>query len=352
MPDFSLVPVDHQPDFSDVSLVPVDHDPFSADGVTQQVQAQPAQAQPAPIRTPATGATQPDVGAPANNVQAPQSGESWNPESDQPTTLSAAPMLPPNRVAFTPFGELKPATLTPTQQIGSLAADALMGLGMKPYFANDLTSRIGNLLGWTPLGVAGSALDLIDAKHRDDLPGVLAAAAGMIPGAKGVARGVAEEAGAALRGAVPRDVAFATHEGGTLGRGGAAEGRAAAIAEGGLSAKAPTGNFYSVLYETKLKPTSYPGGSRSAHYQEANEGLLKAIEGDGAYARDMENEGVDLRRTPTGLAPRTPPAGFSWHHGDEPGVMQLVSRQQHDPGSIFQDILHPDRRGGFSKWGK
>jgi len=47
MPDFSLVPVDHQPDFSDISLIPVDHDPFGADGANQQVQAQPAQAQPA-----------------------------------------------------------------------------------------------------------------------------------------------------------------------------------------------------------------------------------------------------------------------------------------------------------------
>jgi hypothetical protein len=28
MPDFSLVPVDYQPDFSDFSLVPVDYDPF------------------------------------------------------------------------------------------------------------------------------------------------------------------------------------------------------------------------------------------------------------------------------------------------------------------------------------
>ena len=69
-----------------------------------------------------------------------------------------------------------------------------MRLGMQPYYANDLTSRVGNLLGLTPLGVVGSALDLIDAKHRDDLPGVAMAAAGMIPGAKDVARGVAEEA--------------------------------------------------------------------------------------------------------------------------------------------------------------
>ena len=194
MPDFSLVPVDHQPDFSDVSLIPVDHDPFGADGATQVAQLQPAQVQPVQIPTPATGASQPGVGAPANHAQAAESGESWNPNSDQPTTRSAAPALSPDKAAFEPLGELKPTTYTPTQRIGSLVADALTGLGMQPYTANDLTSRVGNLLGLTPLGVAGSALDLIDAKHRDDLPGVLAAAAGMIPGAKGVARGVAADA--------------------------------------------------------------------------------------------------------------------------------------------------------------
>ena len=46
MPDYSLVPVDYQPDFDDYSLVPVDHDPFAADGVAQQSQIQQAQAEP------------------------------------------------------------------------------------------------------------------------------------------------------------------------------------------------------------------------------------------------------------------------------------------------------------------
>jgi hypothetical protein len=67
MPDYSLVPVDYQPDFDDYSPVPVDHDPFAADGVTQQAQIQQAQAQPQgpPQQQPATGAGQPDAGAPA-----------------------------------------------------------------------------------------------------------------------------------------------------------------------------------------------------------------------------------------------------------------------------------------------
>src|SRR6478735_3258953 len=68
-PNYSLVPVDHQPEFDDYSLVPVDHDPFVADGVTQQAQIQQAQAQVSPQgspqQPPATGAGQPDAGPPA-----------------------------------------------------------------------------------------------------------------------------------------------------------------------------------------------------------------------------------------------------------------------------------------------
>jgi hypothetical protein len=67
MPGYSLVPVDYQPDFDDYSLVPVDYDPFAADGVAQQSQIQQAQAAPQgpPQQQPATGAGQPDAGAPA-----------------------------------------------------------------------------------------------------------------------------------------------------------------------------------------------------------------------------------------------------------------------------------------------
>ena len=67
MPGYTLVPVDHQPDFDGYSLVPVDHDPFADDGLAQQAQFQQAQAQPqgSPQQPPAMGAGQPDAGAPA-----------------------------------------------------------------------------------------------------------------------------------------------------------------------------------------------------------------------------------------------------------------------------------------------
>ena len=150
----------------------------------------------------ATGAGSPDVGAPAVNAQAVALDDSYNPDSvggGIPGRIaahdpSAAPIFLPGKPTvdlsryYQQFGELKAATYTPTQRIGNLVADALMGLGTQPHTANDLTSRVGNVLGLTPLGVAGSAVDLIDAKRRDDLPGVIAAAAGMIPGARGGGR--------------------------------------------------------------------------------------------------------------------------------------------------------------------
>lgn len=106
MPDYTLVPVDYQPDFGDYSLVPVDHDPFAADDGTQLAQVQPAQAQqtrsqpqsqplpPSLPQSPAMGMGQLGAGAPANNVQAMTPANSFGPdfaqagqptENDQPT---------------------------------------------------------------------------------------------------------------------------------------------------------------------------------------------------------------------------------------------------------------------------
>lgn len=135
MPDYSLVPVDYQPDFFDFSLVPVDYDPF-ADGITSQAGVQPENS-PQPL---ANGASQRNVRTPVNNAQATDSGESW--DSDTPSSgvqdrsaasnPSAAPTPSSDKSTFDwsrynqPFGELMPATYTPTQRIGHVAADAMM----------------------------------------------------------------------------------------------------------------------------------------------------------------------------------------------------------------------------------
>jgi A nuclease of the HNH/ENDO VII superfamily with conserved WHH len=277
MPDFSLVPVDHQPDFSDVSLVPVDHDPFSADDMIQRARAQLA-SQPQRLAT-----------------------------SDAPVPGDVNAAMPE-------------AYQNPNVGLGAVLMRAATGLAALPQRAIDASATDVQHFGedgYTPQAI-GPAVET--ALMMTGGPGIVPA--GMIPAAKGIARGVA-----------------------------AAGERAAAIAKGELSANAPTGKYYSVWFETNLSPATYRA-PRNAHYQEANENLLREMEGDADHARIMQDGGVDLQRTPTGLAPRTPPAGFTWHHAEEPGVMQLVPRQQHERGSIFQHILHPNGRGGYSKWGK
>ncbi len=109
---------------------------------------------------------------------------------------------------------------------------------------------------------------------------------------------------------------------------------------------------YSTIFETTLKKTSYPGKSRAKHFQEANENLLSQMEIDSEFNNMMKHLGVDIKRTSTGLAPRRPPEGFTWHHEVEDGLMRLVPREQHTPGSAYWNVLHPNGRGGYSIWGK
>ena len=114
MPDYSLVPVDYQPDFDDYSLVPVDHDPFAADGVTQQAQIQQARAQPQgpPQQQPATGTGQPDAGAPAaGGGTSGSEGGGIGPAGGAPN-----PTLDQGAAKAAPFGYANP---TPTDSVTS-----------------------------------------------------------------------------------------------------------------------------------------------------------------------------------------------------------------------------------------
>ncbi len=76
------------------------------------------------------------------------------------------------------------------------------------------------------------------------------------------------------------------------------------------------------------------------------------MEESAQFSQMMQRLGVNLERTSTGLAPRIPPAGWTWHHAKETGVMQLVPRNQHTPGSVFWDTMHPGGKGGYSIWGQ
>jgi RHS repeat-associated protein len=126
----------------------------------------------------------------------------------------------------------------------------------------------------------------------------------------------------------------------------------AALGDIGLGEVEPMANGYSVAFETKLNPSSFPGVSRGRHFQEANAALLRAMETDAELAKLLADAGVSIEKTSTGGVPRTPPSGWVWHHDVAPGTMQLVPKAQHSPSSSSWWVLHPDGQGGFYLWGK
>jgi hypothetical protein len=297
MDDYSLVPVEHQPDFAGVSLVPVEHNPFSADAPIQQTEAQSVQPQ-----------TQ------ASQVQ----GQSSDPSAVDSASSNNRP----------PFG----ATLL-HGLVDAVPGAHYAGLAQQQFHQGNYGAA--TLYGAEAL--ADAALGIATFGGSTRLGAAIGGAETLAPTAK--------EVGAAALGRTVSNGVVANE-----GRDAAAS--VAKTIPQELSASGPTGKYYSVLFEHKLKPTSYPGLPPYKHVREANEALLQAMEGSDDFAIGMQNLGVNLRRTPTNLAPRTSPADFTWHHADEPGVMQLVPREQHKPGSIFQDVLHPGGKGGFFKWGK
>jgi hypothetical protein len=75
--------------------------------------------------------------------------------------------------------------------------------------------------------------------------------------------------------------------------------------------------------------------------------LESAMKKDAEFAKTMEDLGISI---PANRG--TSPANWTWHHvPNQPGVMQLVPRSQHQWGSLEQPLLHPGGRGGFSIWG-
>jgi hypothetical protein len=116
----------------------------------------------------------------------------------------------------------------------------------------------------------------------------------------------------------------------------------------GLSeAEAPTA--YSVAFETKIHPSG--AGTRAAHFRAANDALLSAMEASPELAERMSQLGIEVPRTASGAAKGVSPNGWTWHHTEEPGVMQLVPRDQHAAGNPFRETMHPNGRGGFAIWG-
>ena len=96
---------------------------------------------------------------------------------------------------------------------------------------------------------------------------------------------------------------------------------------------------YSVAFEMKLTPAQY-GLTRHQHSEIARQALQAAMGETPALVGLVGGAGKWGR----------PPTGWTWHHDVGEGIMQLVPRDQHTPGSPFWGVLHPGGVGGYSKW--
>jgi hypothetical protein len=98
-----------------------------------------------------------------------------------------------------------------------------------------------------------------------------------------------------------------------------------------------------VAYEARIAKAG--AGTREAHFKAANEALARDIKANPELGQMMKQMGVEV---PTA---GKSPAGWTWHHvPDQPGVLQLVPRTQHQ-GGPWQPLLHPGGVGGFKNWG-
>lgn len=116
-------------------------------------------------------------------------------------------------------------------------------------------------------------------------------------------------------------------------------------------AKAILPRAYSVAFETTLHE-GLRVASRGTHFAEANGALYEAMQASPELAASMDKLGIQMAPGPNGAFPRTPPAGWTWHHEAEPGVMRLVPREQHTIGSPWWSVLHPGGKGGYAIWGQ
>jgi hypothetical protein len=130
---------------------------------------------------------------------------------------------------------------------------------------------------------------------------------------------------------------------------GGAVGGTVRIARGAttVASQAPP-RAYSVAFRTTIPQTG--SGVRPNHFAAANDNLQAALAADAEFAQMAKALNI---RIPSNM--RLSPDGWTWHHViDMPGVLELVPRVQHLPGSAWQPLLHfgPMGGGGMAQWGK
>jgi hypothetical protein len=98
---------------------------------------------------------------------------------------------------------------------------------------------------------------------------------------------------------------------------------------------------FKTKFELLLDDVHIGSGNARAHLRACNERLFRAIEKDSSLAKELglSRDAVDELLH----SPPTPPAGYTWHHHQDVGRMQLVPLSEH--------ALSISHTGGMAIWG-
>ena len=108
---------------------------------------------------------------------------------------------------------------------------------------------------------------------------------------------------------------------------------------------------YHVFHEHSLNRSEYKIKD-SEQFSLANKSVHQRLQTDHEFRKTMHSKYPDavkdVQPSASGRFKGKSPTGLTWHHGDEPGSLQLVDRKDHRE---YHKIYHPDGTGGRNKWG-
>jgi hypothetical protein len=90
--------------------------------------------------------------------------------------------------------------------------------------------------------------------------------------------------------------------------------------------------------------------SDKVQFNRANKDLIKKLNDDPAFRKNMYRRNPELKTWVDDPKRNmgSSPTGYTWHHNEKPGLLQLVHRADH---AGEHSVYHPTGKGGRDIWG-
>ncbi|HAV1239623.1 TPA: Rhs-family protein [Salmonella enterica] len=112
-------------------------------------------------------------------------------------------------------------------------------------------------------------------------------------------------------------------------------------------ANRPNNGKYHIFFEHQVD-SSNRYSSDAVQFNRANDALIKRMNNDPAFRRDMLRRHPELGNWLKNGRKSSSPSGFTWHHHEDLNRLVLVDRGDHSSNS---GLYHPTGKGGRDIWG-